>query len=454
MAGQLEFGLNPKRQRVALTVTQLVRLVRETLESQVDEYWVSGEVSNARLAPSSHLYFTLKDARSAINVVMFNTAFRRLRFKIADGMRIVARGRVSLYETRGALQFYAEELEPRGLGALQLAFEQLRDRLKKEGLFDSAIKRPLPMLPRTVGIVTALGGAALRDMMRVLFDRFPNLHVIIAPSAVQGASAAAAIVRAIDDLNYDGRAEAIIVGRGGGSLEDLWPFNEEIVARAIRRSTIPVVSAVGHEIDFTIADFAADLRAPTPTGAAQLTVPVKAELRRRLDLLSTAMATAVRSALLMRRRQSAHLEGRLRDPRLLIRQARQQLDDEAAALIKALTAQVTTRRSRLNELEKRLMSPAAMRATTAARRTSVDGLSERLVRAIHARLATDRARFVADGQRLDAVSPLRVLDRGYAVIARQVDGVVVIDAEQVKLDDHVQIRLAHGRLHARVTAKL
>src|SRR6266849_1962807 len=271
MDGQLELSLSAPR-RVALSVTQLVRTVRDALELHLDEYWVVGEISNARVAPSNHFYFTLKDARSAVNVVMFNAAFRRRRFRVNDGMKIVVRGRVNLYEARGTLQFYAEEIEPRGLGALQLAFDQLKQRPQAEGLFDAAHKRALPRLPRTIGIVTALGGAALRDILRVMLDRYPNLHLLIRPVPVQGPTAAAAIVAAIDDLNRDGRVEIIIASRGGGSLEDLWPFNEEIVARAIRRSKIPVVSAVGHEIDYTITDFAADLRAPTPSAAAQMVV--------------------------------------------------------------------------------------------------------------------------------------------------------------------------------------
>src|ERR1700674_1485772 len=249
MAGQLELSL--RGQVRALNVTQLVRMVRETLETHLDQCWVVGEVSNARPAASGHLYFTLKDSHSAISVVMFRSAAARLRFKVGDGMQVVVRGRVDLYEARGTLQFYAEEMEPRGLGALQLAFEQLKQRLGKEGLFDSARKRALPVLPRTVGIVTALGGAGLRDMLRILLERYPGIHVIVRPALVQGAAAAAEIAQAIDELNAHGRAEVIIVGRGGGSLEDLWAFNEETVARAIYRSAAPIVSAVGHEIDYT-----------------------------------------------------------------------------------------------------------------------------------------------------------------------------------------------------------
>ncbi|MFZ1121730.1 MAG: exodeoxyribonuclease VII large subunit, partial [Candidatus Binataceae bacterium] len=330
MAGQLELSL--RGQVRALNVTQLVRMVRETLEANLDECWVVGEVSNARLAPSGHLYFTLKDPNSAISIVMFRSAAARLRFKVADGMQVVVRGRVDLYETRGALQFYAEEMEPRGLGALQLAFEQLKERLGREGLFDQARKRALPFLPAVVGIVTALGGAGLRDIVTILLARYPNVQIIIRPARVQGAGAAAEITQAIDDLNADARAEVLIVGRGGGSLEDLWAFNEETVARAIHRSRIPVISAVGHEIDYTIADFVADVRAPTPTAAAQLVMPDKAALRLRLDETAATLNGAAVSALSNHRRRVDQLDSRLREPRAELRQARQRADEAAAGL--------------------------------------------------------------------------------------------------------------------------
>src|SRR6266849_7709800 len=232
MSGQLQLSL-PERRVKALTVTQLVRSVRETLELNLEECWVVGEISNARVAPSDHLYFTLKDSRSSINVVMFRTAGQKLRFKISDGMEVMVRGRVNLYEARGALQFYAEDMEPRGLGALQLAFEQLKERLGAEGLFDQSRKRPLPFLPRKVGLVTALGGAALRDVLTTIFGRYPNIHVIVRAAKVQGDGAAFEIAEALGDLNRHAQVDVIVVARGGGSLEDLWAFNEEVVARAI-----------------------------------------------------------------------------------------------------------------------------------------------------------------------------------------------------------------------------
>jgi exodeoxyribonuclease VII large subunit len=453
MAGQLEFELRATPRRVALTVSQLLRVVRETLEVQLPEYWVAGEVSNARMAPSNHLYFTLKDARGAISAVMFSSACRRLRFRVVDGMQVVVRGRVNIYEVRGTLQLYAEEIEPRGLGALQMAFEQLKQRLDSEGLFDAAVKRPLPRIPRTIGIVTALGGAALHDILRILLDRYPNLHIIIRPSIVQGAGAASSIARAIDDLSLDGRAEVAIVGRGGGSLEDLWPFNEEVVARAIRRSTIPIVAAVGHEIDYTIADFAADLRAPTPSAAAQMVVPIKAEMRQRLDAISASITGATRQTIDGHRRHLVHLGARLRNPTTLIGQARQRLDDDTAALARALSAQIEAGRGQVRELTARLINPAAWRAATAARRARIAHLRERLAAGMRAAADGRRAQLGSAAQRLDAVSPLRVLERGYAVVTERSNGRVVSDAQQVAVGDELNIRLARGRIRANVSER-
>jgi exodeoxyribonuclease VII large subunit len=452
MDRQLEFTLKPAR-RVAINVTQLVRMVRETLETNLGEYWVVGEVSNARVAPSNHFYFTLKDARSAVSAVMFNSAYRRLRFRVEDGMEIIVRGRINLYEARGALQFYADEIEPRGAGALQVAFEQLKARLGAEGLFDEALKRALPFLPRTVGIVTAIGGAGLRDMLRILLDRYPNLHVIVRPARVQGQGAAAEIAAAIKDLNADGRAEVIIAGRGGGSLEDLWAFNEEAVARAIHGSSIPVVSAVGHEIDYTIADFVADLRAPTPTAAAQMVVPEKIELRRQVDETAATLAGAIESAVGALRREIEHLEARLRDPRNLIRQARQRADEAAAELGGALAGRIEDTRRRVRELGARLGSPLARAAAITARRTRIETLARRLEAAIDSVVETRRIHLGGIGRQLDAVSPLKVLDRGYALVAMRGDGRVVVDASAVEIDDELAIRLKRGRLLARTIGR-
>ncbi|HEX3409288.1 MAG TPA: exodeoxyribonuclease VII large subunit [Candidatus Binataceae bacterium] len=494
MNGQLEFSLKSSR-RVAIGVTQLLRAVREVLEVNLDEYWVVGEVSNASRAPSNHFYFTLKDARSAVSVVMFNSAYRRLRFRVEDGMEILVRGRIDLYEARGALQFYAEEIEPRGAGALQVAFEQLKRRLDAEGFFDPARKQPLPFMPRRIGIVTALGGAGLRDMLRILLDRFPNIHIIVRPARVQGHGAAAEIAAAIEDLNCDGRADVIIAGRGCVSLEDLWAFNEEVVARAIFASAIPIISAVGHEIDFTIADFVADSRAPTPTAAAHMAVPDMLELRSRIEETAATLAGAIESALAGQRREIEHFGARLRNPRSLIDQARQRADETAAELSATLSRRIDDTHRRVRELRARLSSPLArvrerrlqaarmllrlahalnarqqplrlalarlapriaetnLRAALVVRRTRVETLIHRLETAIGSALEAQRLQLGGIGRQLDAVSPLKVLDRGYAIVSTRRDGRVLTEAAAVEIGDELDIRLRRGRLSARTIGR-
>jgi exodeoxyribonuclease VII large subunit len=449
MGGQLDLALG-RRGASALTVTQLVRMVREALEERFNECWVVGEISNARFANSNHFYFTLKDANAAINAVMFASAKRRLRFRPTDGMQVIVRGRVNVYETRGSLQLYAEEMEPRGAGALQVAFEQLKKRLADEGLFDAARKRALPFLPRTVGIVTALGGAGLRDILRVLFERFPNLHVIVRPARVQGSGAAEEIAQAIDDLNRDGRADVIIVGRGGGSLEDLWAFNEEVVARAIYRSACPIVSAVGHEIDYTIADFVADVRAPTPTFAAHLVAPDKSELSERIAGFARAMESAIRKALADLNEEVARLGSRVRHPRLLIRDARQRLDEAAFDLKLAIDRCTRDARLGASALARRLRAPlGAIREA----RLNVARLASLLAAAGRSVLESRQTRLGALASQLDSLSPLRVLERGYAVVTNQRDGRVVTDAQNVEIGDLLDIRLKRGRLRARAESR-
>lgn len=450
MAGQLDLALGAKRAASPLSVTQLVRMVRDTLEPRFDDCWVAGELSNVRAAPSNHLYFTLKDAAAAVNVVMFASAVRRLRFQPAAGMQVIVRGRVSIYETRGALQLYAEEMEPRGAGALQAAFEQLKKRLEAEGLFDSARKRPLPFLPRAVGIVTALGGAGLHDMLRVLLERFPNLHVIIRPARVQGEGAAGEIAAAIEDLNRDGRASLIIVGRGGGSLEDLQAFNDEAVARAIYRSRRPVISAVGHEIDFTIADFVADRRAPTPTFAAQMAVPCKAELRERLRALAGALAGAMRKTTAHAVRNAAQLAARLRYPRNLLQNGRQRLDEAGAGLGRAMRRKIRDSRLALRELKRGLHPPAA---TAREARLKAGELGRALARAAAEAQGRHRERLASLAARLNSLSPLQCLARGYAVVVNARDGRAVLDARTVEIGDRLDIRVSRGQLRARAEGR-
>src|SRR5436309_5299465 len=272
-------------QRRVLTVTELTVALRDTLEERFFEVWVEGELSNCRVWNTGHLYFTLKDPSAQVRGVIFRSSLRYLKFKPEDGLRVVARGRVSIYEPKGEYQLVCEHLEPQGLGARQLAVDQLKNRLQDEGLFDASRKRPLPALPRRIGIVTSLEGAAIRDIINVLQRRYANAHLVVRPARVQGEGAAVEIARAIRAIGRLKQIDVVIVGRGDGSAEDLWSFNEEIVARAIAASPVPVISAVGHETDVTIADFVADLRAPTPSAAAELVVARKDDFRQRIDHL-------------------------------------------------------------------------------------------------------------------------------------------------------------------------
>src|SRR5512133_1575027 len=283
--------------RRVLTVTQLTAAVRELLETEFPEIWVEGEISNGRVWNTGHFYFTLKDGGAQIKAVMFRSAMRYLRFKPEDGLHVVARGRVSVYDPKGEYQLVCEHMEPHGLGALQLAFDQLKKRLQAEGLFDAARKRPLPALPSRIGIVTSLDGAAVRDIVKVLRRRYPNAHLVIRPTRVQGEGAAREVARALAAIGRVPGVGVIIVGRGGGSIEDLWAFNEEVVARAIYKSPAPVISAVGHEVDFTIADFVADVRAPTPSAAAEIVVSGKEEFCAHIDRLAGRLSAAVRMRL-------------------------------------------------------------------------------------------------------------------------------------------------------------
>jgi len=449
MGGQLDLSLRGRRAGL-ITVTDLVRRVRDVLDASLPDCWVVGEISNARLAPSNHFYFTLKDKRSAINVVMFKTAFSRMRFKVADGMEVIVRGRVQVFEQRGALQFYTDEMEPRGVGALQIAFEQLKRRLEAEGLFDRARKRAIPFLPRRIGIVTARGGAGLRDMLRILFDRHPGLHVIFRPARVQGDGSANEIASAIYDLNRDGRADVIIVGRGGGSLEDLWAFNEEVVARAIHRSAIPVISAVGHEVDYTIADFVADLRAPTPTAAAQMVVPSLDELKDRVGSLGAALVSVMAREVSDRREAVDGLAERVRHPDAILAQARERVAELETGLAYGVTSQIAERRRTVRELRLRLRGPDA---TLRQMRQATARLGNSLVHGAASALEARRRQLGALAGRLDALSPLKVLDRGYAVVINQRDARAVLDAATVDVNDELDIRLARRRLTARATGR-
>ena len=318
-----------KVEREVYSVSDITRNIRFTLEQRFSEVWVEGEISNFKLHTSGHRYFSLKDADSQIQCVMFRRENGALGFEPGEGMKVLVRARVSVYAPRGQYQLYVELIEPRGVGALQLRFQQLVEKLRGEGLFDEARKKPLPYLPRTIGLVTSIDGAALRDILNILDRRFSSVHVLIHPVAVQGAGAAESIATAIDDFNTWKNADVLVVTRGGGSLEDLWAFNEEIVARAIFRSRIPVISAVGHEVDFTIADFVSDLRAPTPSAAAEMVLPLKEELVERIEELRVRSLQSVNALIRNYKQELKTLREnrRLQDPLSIFEIKFQKLDE-------------------------------------------------------------------------------------------------------------------------------
>ncbi len=443
-----------------LGVSEINLAARERLEREFPDVWVLGEISNCKMQPSGHLYFSLKDARSQINAVMFRGVNVHLRFKPADGLAVLARGRLTLYEARGIYQINVQWMEPQGLGSLQAAFEKLKAKLRAEGLFDPDRKRPIPAIPRRIGLVTSTSGAAIRDILRVLERRTAALRVTIAPCRVQGEGAASEIVRAIRALNDYSRLEeptpagpidALIVGRGGGSLEDLWAFNEEAVARAIAESRIPVISAVGHETDITIADFVADLRAPTPSAAAEMVIRSREELESRVAAASSRLVQGARYFLLRRRSRLQSLERSRAFARVeaSLAEARQRLDDADSRLADALGSMIRDLRERLGTAMGR-MSPRSLRAEVVSRRGRVSTAAEILARAITGRLRSLREDLNARRGILASLSPLAVLDRGYAICQDPVTSKVISDASRVKVGDAVRVRLALGRLHARV----
>ena len=393
-----------------LSITQLNTYIQGKLDGDpmLGAVAVRGEISNYKLYPSGHHYFTLKDESSALKCVMFKGNATRLRFRPENGMKVLAMGKVSVFPRDGAYQLYCNAMAMDGVGDLYAAFEQLKKKLASQGLFDQAHKKPIPKFPGTIGIITSSAGAAIHDMLRILRKRYPLTKVRLIPARVQGAEAPGEIASAIRYANYYKLADLLIVGRGGGSIEDLWAFNDELVAHAIYQSDIPVISAVGHEPDVTISDFVADLRAATPSNAAELAVPDRESLSQTLDAMSTAMASA-------------------------------------------LNRQLRSARQHLNVLSR----SAALQSPTGyleQRRQSLSGLKTRLVSAQRQNISLKKHRYVALTSKLDAMSPLKVLTRGYAITQKD-DGTMLRSVSQVASGDHIQIRLQDGALIARITDK-
>ena len=437
--------------RQFLTVSELNALARGLLEEAFPSVWVEGEISNLRRYPSGHTYFTLKDAASQVAAVLFRGNAQALRFRPEDGLKVLARGRVSLYEPRGSYQVIVEALEPAGLGALQLAFEQLKARLLAEGLFDAARKRPLPLLPRRIGDDTSPSGAALRDILKQLESRLPAREVVNAPSRVQGPEAAGEIVAGIRALNRLGGVDVLLVTRGGGSLEDLWPFNEEAVARAIAASSVPVISAVGHEVDVTIADLVADVRAPTPSAAAEMVVLSRQELAGRLAGLRSRLLSSGRLGVSEQRRRLHDLgaDRALETVRSRVRDAMLRADDLSDRLRAHLDRRVLGTRHLLEVLTQR-MTPRRLAERLDGRRAAWGSLAGRLRAAQGGRLRHERQRVAAVADRLAALAPLAVLARGYAICRAASTGQVLKEAARVRPGESVQVRLHRGSLGCEV----
>ncbi len=434
---------------ILVTVSELNRRIKVSLETGYADIWVVAEISNLRVPSSGHCYLTLKDAGSQVRAVMFRYARSRLRFTPQDGMQVVCHGSINVYEPRGEYQLVIDRMEPRGVGALQLAFEQLKNRLAAEGLFDEQHKKQLPYLPHRIGVVTSATGAALRDIVQVLTRRFPGLHIRVLPVRVQGDGAAQEIAVAIAAANEHDVADVLIVGRGGGSLEDLWAFNEECVARAIYCSTIPVISAVGHEIDFTIADFVADMRAPTPSAAAELAVREKRELVRAVANLSGSLARRLMQRMALHRTVVRAAADRLGRSARIVTDAQLVHDDLHQRLLESLPRLCAARRADARNARLCLLSCAPRQRIDACRGT-VRFLQEALHRNTWFFLERRQSRLHAGLSRLSALNPAAVLARGFCIARKQVTGQIVRRAADVSAGDRLQVALHQGALDCTV----
>ncbi|UWZ83307.1 exodeoxyribonuclease VII large subunit [Occallatibacter riparius] len=431
-------------------VHELVGQIREFVEQRYTDVWVEGEISNFRPAPSGHIYFTLKDADAQLPVVLFRRQALLLRFRPEDGLHVLVRGKVSIYDQRGQMQLVAETMEPVGAGSLQLAFEQLKERLKTEGLFDSARKRPLPPFPRTVGIVTSPTGAVIRDFLNIVSRRHSGLNVLLCAASVQGESASAEIVSAIECLNSSAMVDVIVVARGGGSLEDLAAFNSERVARAIAASKLPVVSAVGHETDFTIADFVADLRAPTPSAAAELITEAQHRIAEHMAGLNSRLDRAARFQLLQARQRLTRVPAARTESRIMttLHRLEQRLDDTNLRMQANVNWQIRERQRHVAELSASVLRHDPRQQLAHARQHFTAGAT-RMENAMRRTLHEQHARLNSLHARLRSLSPLAVLERGYALVLDR-KGALIRSMKQVQPGNIFTTRLSDGAFTSRV----
>ena len=443
---------DPTSHRQILTVSELTARIKRLLEDSFPFIWVTGEVSNFRMPSSGHHYFVLKDEDSQISAVMFRGQNRNLRFEPEDGMTVTGMGRIGVYEPRGTYQVIFEYMEPKGIGAIQVAFEQLKKRLAAEGLFDEKHKKPLPFLPARISIITSPTGAVVHDILRIVKRRFPNMHIQIIPVKVQGENAEDEIVSAIKVLNDRADSDVAILARGGGSIEDLNAFNAENVARAVYASEVPIVSAVGHETDFTIADFVADLRAPTPSAAAELTVPVKMDLSQRCAEVSAALYNAFKRSIEQHRLRLGEMSKRLRDPRKRLEDLRLKVDDLSIRFFNIYKNSTSQRLERLEWWTDRLY---ANNPITYLERmhTTIEQYNNNML--TYLRIITDakRATLQELEARLHTLDPAAILSRGYSITRRIPDAAVVKDPASVDIDQDLEITVQRGTIVARVRDK-
>jgi len=434
------------------TISELNHNIKKLLEDKYPFLWISGEISNFRVPSSGHCYFTLKDSRSQISSVLFRTQAASLAFRPKDGMSVVGFGRVAVYEPRGSYQIIFEYMEPKGIGNLQIAFEKLKRQLAAEGLFDEGAKSPLPALPATIAIVTSPSGAAVRDFIQVAQRRFSNMPLKVVPVRVQGESAPREIIQALTWLNEIESCDVIVLARGGGSIEDLWAFNDEQVARAIFASRIPVVSAIGHETDFTIADFVADLRAPTPSAAAEMVIPSKAELQTRIHELKRKLYVSTISILKLLDKQLFGLHNRIVHPKRRIQDWRMRQDDLSMRLTATINAALTRKKERVNFRREMLLqgSPAK---NIAALRMHLDHLQQVLSGEILYGLQDRRRSLTRNIAMLDALNPMAILQRGYSITRSLPDRAIVRNAGTVATDQQLEVVLASGKLRVTVNEK-
>ncbi|MBF0104372.1 MAG: exodeoxyribonuclease VII large subunit [Deltaproteobacteria bacterium] len=429
------------------TVTEITTEIKNLVESHLSNVWLKGEVSNYKLyGPSGHAYFTLKDEGAQISAVMFKGYVKLLKFHIEDGMNIICHGRITIYKQRGQYQIQIEQIEPDGIGALQLAFEQLKEKLKKEGMFDASRKKPLPVLPRKVGIITSLQGAAVHDMITILRRRFPNIEIIIYPVKVQGEGAAPEIAAAVKCLSENNLCDVMIVGRGGGSLEDLWAFNEEVVARAIFNSQIPVISAVGHETDFTIADFTADLRAPTPSAAAELCTPVKNDITQHIGVIKKGMLMQMQKMILSLRKEITLYVKSIPTPKAILDHHLLRVGDLEDRLYQAISLRIKDFKTRAIELKIRITNP---KTQIDFLRQNAQVFKKNLNTFLGHQLLNLKHHLSKQKLKLELLNPQNILKRGFAM-ARSVDGRMITRKEQTRDTERINLMFYDGEVKTKI----